>query len=177
LIVSPSRPPLDHDHSRSLVHLAQQIRDGSIKLDFLAAEDGKAITAVGQSDEKLVQVLFALCEQQAQKAEVTPELFAVGLGGDVLEAASEALMQAVVLFTRPARRPVLLAVLERAKEAIAKGKEMLVQRINSGAVDQLMNGKLDQAAKAFDEHIRTATPSSLPTTAGRSAASNRGRSR
>lgn len=156
------------------VHLAQQIRD-SLGLDFLAAEDGKAITAVGQSDEQLVQVLFALCEPQAEKSEVTPEAFARGLGGDVLEQASDALTGAVMLFTRPARRPVLQGILDRAKEALTRQQEMLVQRIKSGAVDRLMEAKLEEAGQEFDARIRTATPKSSPTTARRSAASTRAR--
>ena len=42
-------------------------------LDFINAHDGKALLGVIQSDEKLVQVLWLFCEEQAVAANVTNE--------------------------------------------------------------------------------------------------------
>ena len=47
--------------------LAKRLRDVT-GLDFVNYQDGKALLAIHDSDEKLVQVLWLLCEPQAQAA-------------------------------------------------------------------------------------------------------------
>lgn len=73
---------------------------------------------------QLVAVLWTLCEQQAEKAAITPEQFGVGFAGDSLQDAAFALIEATIDFFPNARKRAL------AREVVGKIKEVETERIN-----------------------------------------------
>lgn len=79
--------------------------------------------------ERLVGVLYHLCEKQAEKAGVTPEAFACLFDGPTIEAAGEALLEAVIDFSPRSR--VARELKGRLKATLAAMDEELASRISS----------------------------------------------
>lgn len=148
--------------------LAKRLREAT-SLDFVNYQDGKALLAIHDSDEKLVQVLWLLCESQAQAASVGEEEFGVGLGGDALEQAIEALEQALINFSRPARRQAMQAIRDKAHELVAAQTDLATTKIRSPKVTQLMEAKIREVSEQIDRQIDAAMQT--PSTSGNSATS------
>jgi hypothetical protein len=138
--------------------LAKRLRDVT-GLDFVNYHDGKALLAVHDDDEKLVQVIWLLCEAQAKESQVAEEDFGSGLGGDSLEQAIEALEQALINFSRPARRQALEAIRDKAHELVAARTELATSKIRSDKVQQLMQAKIQQVSDQIDRQIEQAMQS------------------
>lgn len=79
--------------------------------------------------EKLVAVLFHLCERQADQRGVGPEDFAKGIDGSTLEQAGEAMVEAAIDFFPRSR--VAREWKGRMKSLLATMDDMLVERISS----------------------------------------------
>lgn len=146
--------------------LAQDIRKSFPGVDFLNAHNGQAFQVLGSDDEVLVGVLWMLCEQQATAQQITPEAFAAGLAGDALEAAEEALERCVILFTRPARRPVLEVLLGKARETSAKAMTLTTQKVSGEKVDRLQAQMLEDLDEQIDRLL--AKPLSMAKSSGTS---------
>jgi hypothetical protein len=146
--------------------LAKRLRDVT-GLDFVNYHDGKALLAVHDDDEKLVQVIWLLCEAQAKETQVAEEDFGSGLGGDCLEQAIEALEQALINFSRPARRQALEAIRDKAHELVAARTNLATTKIRSDKVQQLMQAKIQQVSDQIDRQIEQA----MQSTSGNSGSS------
>jgi hypothetical protein len=142
--------------------LAKRLRDVTA-LDFVNYQDGKALLAIHDSDEKLVQVLWLLCEPQAQAAGVSEEEFGAGLGGDALEQGIEALEQALLNFSRPAKRQAIAAIRDKAHELVAAQTNLTETKLRSPKVTEFLAAKLAEASAEIDRRIDeqlTASPTS-----------------
>ena len=95
----------------------------------------------------LVDVLYVLCLDQAQKADITDEQFGRAMAGDAIEEATEALLQAIVDFTPNPRERARLA---RGKTALYETRAML---------DDLYDERLE---KRIAEEISGASSTSSP---------------
>ena len=129
-------------------------------LDFINAHDGKALVGVLQSDETLVQVLWLFCEEQAETAKVDETEFGRGLDGPTLEAAINALEEAVLNFCRPARRAAIQAVREKAHEVEAAQADLVATKMRSPALTQAMATKMADVSRTIDEQLATAIATS-----------------
>ncbi len=132
--------------------LAKRLRDVT-GLDFVNYQDGKALLAIHDSDEKLVQVLWLLCEPQAQAASVSEEEFGAGLGGDALEQGIEALEQALLNFSRPAKRQAIAAIRDKAHELVAAQTNLTETKLRSPKVTEFLAAKLAEASAEIDRQI------------------------
>lgn len=148
--------------------LAKRLREVT-SLDFVNYQDGKALLAIHDSDEKLVQVLWLLCEAQAKEASVGEEEFGAGLGGDALEQAIEALEQALINFSRPARRQAIQAIRDKAHELVAAQSDLATTKIRSPKVTLLMEAKIREVSEQIDRQIDAAMQT--PSTSGNSGTS------
>lgn len=97
------------------VRLARELR-ARAKYDIFGKPEGLA--AVIDNPESLVDALWVACESRARELGVTPEEFAAGLAGDTIDAATSALLEAVVDFFPQRRRAVLRAVLRQTEAAL-----------------------------------------------------------
>lgn len=84
----------------------------------------------------LCDVLYAIVQPQAEKAGVTDEQFGAAMGGDTLDAASNALLESLTLFFSGPRRETLRKVLEKTKRA---------ERLAAEAVDRRLEMMTDSA--------------------------------
>ncbi len=145
--------------------LAKRLRDIT-GLDFVNYHDGQALLAIHESDEKLVQVLWLLCQERAIELGVDEEDFGRGLGGEALEAAITALEEALVNFSRPAKRQAIEAIREKAHELVTAQQKLATSKIRSPKFQQAMEKKLHNVSVEIDRRIEAAV-----STPGKSVAS------
>lgn len=81
--------------------------------------------------EKVVNVLYALCMEQASTEGIGDEQFGALLDGDTLEAGLEALAEELVDFSPKHLRPARRGVLEKTREFLAEEAEEAARRIGS----------------------------------------------
>ena len=108
---------------------------------------------------RLVDVLYALCKEQADKAEVTDQQFGESLGGDVLEEAAHAFLEELIDFF-PRR------VQETLRKLFAKSRELgqtLLSRaqglVEDLDVDKLASTWIDSLTKPPASSESTPAPS------------------
>jgi hypothetical protein len=148
--------------------LAQRIRT-SLDVDLANAHTGEALTKLGQSDELFVATLFALVEDEAGKQSVTPADFAEGLNGEVFEAAARALEQMLLVFIRPALRPVLEAVFQANHEKRTKVVELAKRKLTGAP----MGRAIDREVATLEGRLDAVMAGDKPTTSTSSRTSGR----
>ena len=141
------------------IGLALAIRS-RLKVNFLNLLDGQALEAINHSDETLVNVLWLICAEQAQAAGVDEVEFAMGLGGDVLGLAIDALLEALVLFTRPENRPAIQRILDKSKEMHRRQVQLALAKIDSPEMEAAIAARLDQAGEQLNQRLRDLSLSS-----------------
>ena len=100
------------------VYLVEQIhkRVEGVRIDALLGNEFTGLSALFADPVLLVRVLWVLVEEQAEKKAVGPEEFGRALGGDALEGAGTAFVQAVADFSPRQQRAVLKALLAKGQE-------------------------------------------------------------
>jgi len=96
----------------------------------VAVKGLKAIGALLDDDEKFMQALWILVESQAKTAKVEPEEFAECFDGPTCDAAANAFVEAVVLFSLPQSRDNMRAALEKAVQVAKKTGAMAIENID-----------------------------------------------
>ncbi len=124
-----------------------------LEVDFANAHDGRVMVAISDDMQKLVEVLYSICQAQAEKQAITPRSFAEGLGGQQMMNAWEALADCLVNFTLPIRRAPLLAIIEQIRTTQRRESELLTAKVNSPIVQNLIEKKVTQAGELFDRTI------------------------
>lgn len=142
------------------------------QLDFFNAWDGKAFAALAQSEEKLIDALWLCCEEQAQAKQIDTAAFACGFAsGDVFQQAIDALIEAVVLFTPPAKRPAVEAARAKTREALAEGIDAVTTKLNGIKGQELIAAARRQVETTFDQALDRLTASGCSTSSPASSAS------
>ena len=108
----------------------------------LADPSGQGAVAACADGEILTRVLWLLCGED-QEPKLTPQQFAEAVAsGEVFQAARDALQDAIVDFTPPSQRPMLLKVLETERAEMAARANVVMEKLNG---DELH----DQVCRAF----------------------------
>lgn len=102
----------------------------AIGIDIMA-QDGSGIAQLAGDVEILVNALYCLCKKQADEKGVSADDFLSLFGGDSIEAAVNAMMEAVADFFPSARKKVLNRALEKAREVEAEIIENVMQKMDS----------------------------------------------
>lgn len=127
------------------IGLAKKIRD-EVGVDFGNISDGSVFAELATDPYKFAATLWLMVESQAKakpgREEVTPEDFAEALTGDVLDSASEALVAAILNFTRGLMRPALEKVIEAT---------MVMQKAGMGAVEKWATENIEKIKKETEE--------------------------
>jgi glutamine amidotransferase PdxT len=128
-------------------------------VDFLAIHRGElACVSQLQDVETLCDTLHALCEPQARAAGIGAEAFGEGLAGDVIDAASTALLEEIVVFTRnPRMRAAIERVLATARMAASIRMDQVEARLASA-----MEHVLAEAASGLPSGDARASSGSTP---------------
>jgi len=119
-----------------------------VELDAKNNPTAKLLERLSTDPVLLVDVLYAVCKDQADKLGVTDEQFGAAMVGDGIEQASMALLEAIADFFPARRRELMHKLLSRAKQ-----------------LDTVM---LDEADRRLEEMAAAVSP---PSTASDSAMS------
>lgn len=89
--------------------------------------------------EKTGQVLWTICEEQAGKISVSPEQFAKAMNGPAIQAATDALMEAIIDFFHRSQQAAAIksklpSLLGKVDQAATKAIEETTDRMLSSAV-------------------------------------------
>jgi len=107
----------------------------------LATPSGEGAVAATADGEIMTRVLWLLCGEQ--EPQLTPEQFGESVAsGEVFEAARVALQEAIVDFTPPSQRPMLLKVLEAEQKEQAARTEVVMEKLNGDVLH-------DQVCQSF----------------------------
>ena len=112
------------------VDAIRRLKDAS-GVNLLTVLDGDLLERLASDPILLCDVIFTLCAEQAEKAKVTPEDFGKSMGGDVIDAATAAVLEELADFF-PSRRRALL-------------------RKAAGKMDRLQEIALEAAVDAIDD--------------------------
>jgi hypothetical protein len=119
------------------VAAVRRVRDQA-GVDLLNLSDESTLHRLVYDPMGLAAVLWALLEPAAQAAGVTEEQFAAGLGGDALTAATDALLESVVGFFRPAQRRVLQAAISKMGAFEEQQAARLIEQTSAIDLDQAL---------------------------------------
>lgn len=84
-------------------------------IDLAGALDGDTLQRIGADPVLLVEVLASILESQLEKAGVTPEAFGESLGGDALDHAGNALLDAIAEFFPSPKRRLMQGILQKTR--------------------------------------------------------------
>ena len=121
--------------------------------DLANFHDGKSLQALWSNDEKLVDVLWVLVKEQAEKLDVDDVAFAKRLNGDVLASGLEAIQQAILGFTRPDRRELVRQIMNKAAKLTEKMVAAAAANIESDKIDQQADKAIARMTSQMDAAI------------------------
>jgi hypothetical protein len=140
-----------------------------LKLDLLDLDKGGALHQLANDPVLLVDLLWVLCEEQAEKHNLTDEQFGCGFRGEAIEEATEALFEALIDFFPPQRRVLLQRVLTTAKILGQKQTDLVEMTLSSEALDQFMEKELAELKAKLEKSLAggntsTSSPESAEST-------------
>lgn len=126
----------------------KRVKEGAdVLLTKLFESNCEAYAALFEDVCKLVEVLWCLCEKQADELGVTPEQFAEGIAGDSLADAADALGRAVVdFFPNQDQRNAIHALMDKAKQGTDLMMSKATEAIENLSPSLLANGGLQSVS-------------------------------
>lgn len=140
------------------------IREIRRDFDGLDLIDPKGETYLRLGDDPIltIDVLWTLCREQAQRVPITDVQFGRNLAGDgILEAATEALLKAILDFFPRHKRVAILAAWTKKQQIETEGMARVTARINDPA---LMESAIKAIEDQFDAHLKSLLTASPPAT-------------
>lgn len=138
------------------VAAVKRVRD-TLNLDLLAIDDSLFGKLVGDP-VLLVDLLYVLCRAQAADRGVTDEQFGEAMAGDVIDKATQALLQELVDFFPKARRTILKKVLTKLEQLQAAAIQVAHDRL----ADPDLDAKLEQLIRGSASTNSPASSASTP---------------
>lgn len=133
-----------------------------IPLDLIGA-DGRAYDAMIEDPTLLVDVLWALCQKQADGLKIDAEQFGQMLVGDPIDEAARAMKEAILDFSPSQRRKLVRALADKNAELRAKGIERALARIEDPAFQEkalaALEADMDAAINQALTRLSSATSS------------------
>jgi len=134
-------------------------------VDLTEAATGDLMGRLADDPVLLADVLYAVCQPEAEGRDISDEAFGRALGGDAIDEAADALIGALVDFFPKRRR----ALLEKAKQKLDGLNDVTVglalERLDDPALEQRLREKVGREMdEAMDEAMSgkpsTASPAS-----------------
>lgn len=92
----------------------------------------------------LCNVLYLICKEQADAAEITDQAFGRLLGGDVIDDAAAAVLESLLYFFPKRRREAIRAAWSRYADLETAATNRITQRINDPAVESAVTANVDR---------------------------------
>ncbi|MGN1121727.1 MAG: hypothetical protein ACI4RV_05115 [Eubacteriales bacterium] len=108
----------------------------------------------------LVDVLYAVCKEEADAKNISDAEFGRGMAGDAIEFATSALLDEIIDFFPEAKRRVFQKILNASRRFQEKSKLALTALLDDPALD----GKIDKALEALTNSSANSpeSPASIP---------------
>lgn len=147
----------DQNNREWLVTLdAPKIREvrSTLQLD-LAAVDDRPYERMYDDTVLLVDVLWILCREQAQKANVTDEQFGQALVGDAVEKATDAMLAAMLDFFPKTKRELLQALADKTKRIREASMRKAMDRLNDPSLEEKLLAAMDAQTEQAIQNVLT----------------------
>lgn len=122
-----------------------------LQIDLNKITERETIARLHEDPEVLVGALWMMVEESAKAQSIEPVEFGESLGGDTLEAAFDAMQEAIILFTRRSMRTVLRALAEKGRKIEELATEQALQEV----------AKIDPAVALTSFDTATSKPPSV----------------
>lgn len=109
-----------------------------LNINLLDVVEGPLLERLITDPVLLCDILFALCQPEAQSKNVSDEDFGRALGGDVLDGATTALLEELVDFFPSAKRAVFRKALDKLKKLEGLAIETATKRLESDELERKM---------------------------------------
>ena len=101
--------------------------ENCIKLDSSQPHDISLLEKITEDSILLFNIIYVLCETQVRERGLTQEEFAERFSGDTIAAATDALLDEIENFSRPAKRKILKRLRQISQEISDEAGEKLNQ--------------------------------------------------
>jgi hypothetical protein len=145
-------------HVRITVATVRRVNE-LLGLDLLQLAGGPLIAQLSTDPSTLADVLYVVCKPQADAEAITAEAFADQIAGDVIDRATEALLNAMVDFLPESRRRLLTKAREKFAAATAATMTKAEAMLDAIDLEDLVN----QARNASHPPPPTSSLSATPT--------------
>jgi hypothetical protein len=113
-----------------------------LNVDLLEYVDGSLLQRLAVDPVLLCDVLYVVCKPEADRLGVSDEDFGRAMGGDVIEHATRAFMEALVSFSpNPRDRANLKRVLNAMDNTMEKARDIVTRRLDE-KLDEVMSTAL-----------------------------------
>ncbi len=116
----------------------------SFRIDFANSHDPKSGLDRLQNYNVLADVLFVFVEDQLKSQNVSKDEFFASCDGPALASGFDAIMEALVLFTPPAMKPAMEALLVASREHDKAKAMRIVETLQGDAIQQTLSKNLNQ---------------------------------
>lgn len=145
------------------VSVIKRVRDLA-GIDLLAVFQGEVIDRLISDPILLCDVIYAVCQWQADQRKITDEDFGRAMAGDAIEHATAALLDELVSFSpSPRDRANLGRVLEASRKAMDRARDLVEAELANGALERVVDQALAQVPRTAGALSGNAPASSVPT--------------
>ena len=124
------------------VTTVKRVRD-LVKVDLTKLVEERLIERLVADPVLLCDVVYAVCKPEADAKGISDEEFGSAMRGDAIDAATKALLDDLVDFSpSPGDRANLTRILEAARGAMDKARELIGAKIDSGELQKEVEREL-----------------------------------
>jgi hypothetical protein len=117
-----------------------------LNIDLLEVVQGTLIERLMRDPVLLCDCVYILCKPEVDERGISDEQFGIAMAGDAIEDATQALLEELVSFCpSPRDRKNLGRVLETARSAMEKARDLVEARIESGELERIASRALETA--------------------------------
>lgn len=102
-----------------------------VDINLLEVVEGPLIERLSSDPLLLCDVLYAVCQPQAEESGLSDEDFGEGLAGDVIDEATSALLESLVAFFPESRRRLLSKAANKYRQMEQKALALVEARLDS----------------------------------------------
>jgi len=107
-------------------------------IDLLANVGGELVEKLNGDALVVFDILYALVKPEAETRSVTAEQFGSALDGDVIEAATTALIAELIAFFPPSRRPMIVKAMAKLKDLETAAMAQVLKEIDEMNAESLV---------------------------------------
>jgi hypothetical protein len=115
-----------------------------VDVDLLKCVEGDLLRELAADPVRMVDVVYAICKNEADARQITDEDFGRAMAGDAIEHAWDALIDEVANFFPTARRQMLRRVAGKLRDLDKATMTALEKRIDNLDINKLIESTLEQ---------------------------------